>query len=154
MSTNQRRQPKGTETGGQFAANVNPESTVDLSNVERNKIRVTNSNGVEFEVRIVREGDRYGLNDCLVNDSSNRFFNENDPVLVEFWDASMDQDVFENGCQFTGGRYSLHTLLEDSDKGFGLNLYRGEPKWSIDGKAMKTVYDWLNSIAMDAAVTP
>ena len=27
---NQKRQPKGTETGGQFAANVNPGSTVDL----------------------------------------------------------------------------------------------------------------------------
>jgi hypothetical protein len=28
---NQKRQPKGTDTGGQFAPDVNPESTVDLS---------------------------------------------------------------------------------------------------------------------------
>jgi hypothetical protein len=34
MSTTQQRQPKGTENGGQFAASVNPESTVDLTNVE------------------------------------------------------------------------------------------------------------------------
>lgn len=30
----QQRQPKGTETGGQFAASVNPESTVDLAPVK------------------------------------------------------------------------------------------------------------------------
>jgi hypothetical protein len=30
MSQTQQRQPKGTETGGQFAPSVNPESTVDL----------------------------------------------------------------------------------------------------------------------------
>lgn len=28
----QKRQPKGTETGGQFAASANPESTLDLAN--------------------------------------------------------------------------------------------------------------------------
>ena len=33
MSENQKRQPKGTENGGQFAASVNPESTVDLGDV-------------------------------------------------------------------------------------------------------------------------
>jgi hypothetical protein len=115
MTTNQNRQPKGTETGGQFAASVNPESTVDLGDVEQNKMRVTSSNGVEFEVRIIREGDRYGMWDCLMNDSSNKFFNENDPVMVEFWDAGQDPDVFQDGCQFTGGRYGLHSLLENSD---------------------------------------
>jgi hypothetical protein len=150
MTVNQKRQPKGTRDGGKFAPDVNPESTVNLADVVRNKTRVTNSNGVEFEVRIIREGDRYGMNDCLVNDSSNRFFNENDPVLVEFWDAGQDPDVFENGCQFTGGRYSLHTLLDDTDNGYGLNLYGGEPRWSIDGKAMKTIYEWLEPITAEA----
>ena len=29
--TNQKRQPKGAETGGQFAASTNPESNVDLA---------------------------------------------------------------------------------------------------------------------------
>jgi hypothetical protein len=150
MTTNQNRQPKGTETGGQFAASVNPESTVDLGDVEQNQLRVTSSNGVEFEVRIIREGDRYGMWDCLMNDSSNKFFNENDPVMVEFWDAGQDPDVFQDGCQFTGGRYGLHSLLENSDKGYGLNLYGGEPRWSIDGKAMKTIYEWLEPIATEA----
>jgi hypothetical protein len=32
MSKTQQRQPKGTESGGQFASSVNPESTVDLGN--------------------------------------------------------------------------------------------------------------------------
>ena len=126
MSTNQNRQPKGTETGGQFAASVNPESTLDLGDVERNKMRVINSAGVEFEVRIIREGDRYGTSDCLVNDSSNKFFNESDPVMVEFWDTGQNPDVFQNGCQFTGGRYGLRSLLESSDSGYGLNLYGGD----------------------------
>jgi hypothetical protein len=33
MSQTQQRQPKGTETGGQFAASANPESTVDLGDI-------------------------------------------------------------------------------------------------------------------------
>ena len=34
MTTNQKRQPKGISTGGQFAADVNPESAVDLEDIE------------------------------------------------------------------------------------------------------------------------
>lgn len=148
MSINQKRQPKGTRDGGKFAPDVNQESTVDLGDVERDKMRVTNSSGDEFEVRIIRKGERYGLNDCLVNDESDRFFRPSDPILVEFWDAGQDPKRFQGGCQFVN-RYGLGTLLSGGTD-VGLNLYGGEPRWSIDADAMKSVYEWLEPITTEA----
>jgi hypothetical protein len=115
-------------------------------------MRVTNSAGVPFDVRIIRKGERYGLNDCLVNNEDNKFFNTSDPILVEFCDAGQDPNRFLGGRQFVS-RYGLHALLEDSDKGYGLNLYGGEPRWSIDAKTMKTVYEWLEPITTEAKDT-
>lgn len=67
--------------------------------------RVVNSNGRAFNVRLVRCGDRYGRNDCLVHDQV-------DP-LVEFWDATYEDDPrFSPGLgQFTS-RYYLSTLAD------------------------------------------
>jgi len=150
MSTNPKRQPKGTRDGGKFAPDVNQESTVDLAepSTERKTMRVNNSAGVPFDVRIIRKGERYGLNDCLVNDESDRFFRPSDPILVEFWDAGQDPKRFQGGCQFVN-RYGLKTLLSGGTDA-GLNLYGGEPRWSIDADAMKSVYEWLEPITTEA----
>ncbi len=120
----------------------------DIPSTERKAFRVTNSAGVPFEVRIIRKGERYGLNNMLVNDEGNKFFNPKDPILVEFWDAGQDPAYFPGGCQFTGGRYSLTTLVsrEGARSNAGLNLYGGEPRWSIDAKAMQSVCEWLTPI--------
>jgi hypothetical protein len=57
-------------------------------------LRIVNDQGRPFHVRIVRKGDRYGLNDGLVfPDPKNHFETERvkaGDVLVEFYDASQD----------------------------------------------------------------
>jgi hypothetical protein len=120
----------------------------------RTKMRVTNSSGNEFEVRVIRKGERYGRDDCLVNDEGNKFFNPNDPILVEFWDAEQDSAHFPGGCQFVS-RYGLKTLTERSGAHAyaGLNLYGGEPKWSIDATTMSDVYEWLTPILAETEQT-
>lgn len=64
--------------------------------------RVVNEAGRAFNVRLVRLGDRYGLDDCLVHDE--------DEPLVEFYDATYENtpDFGERG-QFVS-RYYLATF--------------------------------------------
>ena len=75
--------------------------------------RVVNQVGRAFNVRLVRKGDRYGLNDCLVHDK--------DEPLVEFWDAT-----YENDPRFTPklgqfvSRYCLDTLTGSRPHGIAL----------------------------------
>jgi len=77
--------------------------------------------GRPFTVRIVREGDGYGRDDCLTHD-------EADP-LVEFYDASQDSSKFGLRGQFVS-RYYLSTLLEPpTDRGLGLE--GSVPAWTI-----------------------
>lgn len=116
---------------------------------ERKVLRVANRRGVPWEVRVIRKGERYGRDDVLVNDESNKFFNAADPVLVEFWDAGQDESKFPGGCQFVS-RYSLGTLL-DGDQDRGLNLDGGEPRWSIDGDAMSRICTWLKPVVGEAS---
>lgn len=93
--------------------------------------KVTNENGVPFNVRIVRKGDRYGLDDKLVHDKA-------DP-MVEFFDA---RHMHTPRGQFVS-RYYLSTLRErEVDR--GLNLYGGEPEWYLDASAMREVHAWLD----------
>lgn len=64
--------------------------------------RVINDAGRAFNVRLVRQGDRYGLDDCLVHKGE-------DP-MIEFYDATYEgtKDFGPRG-QFVS-RYSLSTL--------------------------------------------
>ena len=80
-------------------------------------------------VRIVKQGDKYGLNNCLTHDK---------PVsLVEFYDTS-------KGEQFVS-RYYVETFMDISD-GAGLMLYSGCPAWSLDRESVDSVKEWLKSI--------
>lgn len=87
--------------------------------------RIVNAVGRVFNVRLVREGARYGLNDCLVHD--------NDDPLVEFWDAT-----YENDPRFTPrlgqfvARYYLSTLAERRSA-HALALCGHEPAWTVTG---------------------
>jgi hypothetical protein len=78
--------------------------------------RVVNDAGRAFNVRLVRKGDRYGLDDCLVHDK--------DEPMIEFWDAT-----YENDPRFTAGlgqfvsRYFLATLT--GQDGYGGDHQRG-----------------------------
>ncbi len=94
--------------------------------------------GREFRVRLVNQGDAYGLGMQLTHE-------EADP-LVEFYDATYDFDVSPEGevlGQFVG-RYYLSTLCgEDGlsksifDGKSGLNLDGGVDVWSIDAQGIE-----------------
>src|SRR5437899_65527 len=107
-------------------------------NVPKIVARVINDEGRTFNVRLVRRGDRYGLNEGLVHD-------KNEP-LVEFWDATYEHDPrFTPGLgQFTS-RYYLSTLTgKDGDLARrqvsrGLALCGHVPAWTVTGENVNTV---------------
>lgn len=90
------------------------------------------SRGLKFNVRIVQQGDKYGLNNCLTH--------EQKEPLVEFYDTRYPHTEFG---QFVS-RYNMSTLLERPSN-VGLDLYGGVPDWKIDTEAMKEVTNWLDS---------
>jgi hypothetical protein len=98
-------------------------------------ITATNATGkVRFVVRILRKGDRYGLDDVLTWDK--------DRPGVEFYDARYDHTRFG---QFVS-RYYVETIQAAVPIGYathGLDLMGHEPSWKIDGKAMRVVRQWL-----------
>ena len=96
---------------------------------------ITASNGVRFIARILRKGDRYGLEDALTWHMSK--------PAVEFYDTRY---MHTELGQFVS-RYFIETLLEGSDRyGLatgGLNLDAGVDDWSIDAESMYVVRRWL-----------
>lgn len=84
----------------------------------------------KFNVRIVRTGDKYGLNNCLINDKE---------PMVEFYDSRYPHDKYG---QFIS-RYYVSTLKRH--KG-GLDLYGGEPAWQVSAEGMKKVVKYLEKV--------
>jgi len=95
-----------------------------------------------FNVRVVMQGDKYGLNDCLTH---------NDPrPLVEFYDSRWrDAPQWKQRGQFVSSYY-FETLnqresLHDCDA--GLCLWGGVPEWRLTGaefaEAMKYARNYL-----------
>jgi hypothetical protein len=95
--------------------------------------RVINDKGLAFNVRLVRRGDRYGLNDCLVH-------GQDDP-LIEFYDATYENDPrFTIGRGQFASRYCLGTLTgkdgygQDHRRGsHGIDLCGHVPAWKVTG---------------------
>jgi hypothetical protein len=91
---------------------------------------------LHFNLRIVKPGERYGLNDCLVNDS------DSNDALVEFYDARY---LHTPHGQFVS-RYCAATFLDV--KG-GLCLQGGIPAWSLTAEqvraAQNTVREYLQA---------
>jgi hypothetical protein len=99
-----------------------------------NKIMDFVSNGIPFRVRIIEQGDKFGLNDCLVN--------RNSVPIVQFFDRRFN--FSENG-QFISSYY-ISTLINDNKKN-GLCLQGGVPDWTISAASMTLVVSWLKEIA-------
>lgn len=86
------------------------------------------STSKSWMVRIVKQGDKYGLNNCLTHDK---------PVsMVEFYDTS-------NGEQFVS-RYYVETFL-GIDDGVGLMLDGGCSAWNLDAESVGSVKEWINN---------
>lgn len=96
--------------------------------------QVTNSQGRDFTIRIVRNGDSYGLDDCLTHDKEQPF--------VEFYDLT---HMHTTRGQFVS-RYSADTLLL-MNHDTGLDLDCGVEPWSIDGATMNKVVAFISANA-------
>lgn len=90
---------------------------------------VRNTNGREFLVRVVRKGDRYGLDDCLTHDKPE--------PLIEFYDLKYAGTKFGERGQFVS-RYYASTIAKHVP-GVGLDLHMGVDGWKVDGPAMVAV---------------
>jgi len=86
-----------------------------------------------FRLRIVRKGDRYGVNGCLTQSDAR-------PV-VEFYDIRSPHTQFG---QFVSS-YFIATLLQADRWGCGLSLHGGVPEWSISAEDMVTVRSFLRA---------
>ncbi len=90
-------------------------------------------------VKVIRQGDCYGLKGCLVHTDAE--------PSVEFYDSNQDPDKFGPLGQFVS-RYYLTTLLQH-DLGAGLCLDGGIPEWSVSQIDMAIVHGFL--MAQDEA---
>ena len=99
--------------------------------------RVTNPAGRSFNVVLVRQGDRYGLDDCQIHDKA-------DP-MIEWYDATYEgANGFGPRGQFVS-RYYWSTLTGacpwssgDHRKGSrGLDLMGYEPAWKVSGQNVR-----------------
>lgn len=84
-------------------------------------------------VRVVRTGDKYGLNNCLIHTDAE--------PSVEFYDSNQDPDKFGPLGQFVS-RYYLSTMLQ-RDQGVGLILMGGVPEWVVSQTDMAIVHGFL-----------
>jgi len=103
-------------------------------------LALISESGRQFNVRLVRKGERYGLNDCLTH--------EKDQPMVEFYDASQDSAKFGARGQFIS-RYYLDTLTGadrfsrgDVRDGGRLCLHGAIPAWDLDGPAAAMAVNW------------
>jgi hypothetical protein len=116
-------------------------------NTTRNKIMsnsitfTNNDNGITFKAVMIYEGDRYGRDNCLINDEE---------ALVEFYDTRFPHT--KHG-QFIS-RYFAKTLIGECEYSYGdisngMNLDGGIPSWTISAKNGQAVVDWIKAeIAM------
>ena len=102
----------------------------------RNREGSTEYGGIPWTVRLVRPGDRFGRDDCLVH---------NDEMglgpIVEFYDRRQDPAKFGPLGQFVSS-YHRGTLFAHP-LGRGLCLDAGIPCWQVDVNVMQIVKQWL-----------
>lgn len=90
-----------------------------------NTFQVTNTRGITFTVRIVKEGEKYGLNNCLTHD-------EREP-LIELYDTRYDHTPFGQFVQ----RYYADTFATIRFPALALDTDYSD--WTLDGDALQRV---------------
>lgn len=91
-----------------------------------------------WNVRIVHQGEKYGLDDCLTHD-------EQEP-LVEFYDAEQDASKFGPRGQFVN-RYRESNILSMNPMR-GLAVHGGVPRWTATPSQMFAIIDWAQDQAI------
>jgi hypothetical protein len=97
-------------------------------------LQITTAKAVPMNVRMVRVGENYGRDNCLVHEDSLKL-----GPMVEFYDARYPHT--EHG-QFVS-RYYAQTLFDYHKPDTGLMLDGGIPDWNVDPAAMQRVLDWV-----------
>lgn len=89
-------------------------------------------------VRLIRKGDVYGLEDCLVH-------HEAEP-MIEFFDGKQDPKIFGALGQFVS-RYHVETLRETGweANGPGLGLHGGVPAWTVSANEVLEALAWVEA---------
>lgn len=98
---------------------------------------VISEKGLRFNVKLVKPGERYGREDCLVHQDQRGC-----GPLVEFYDARYTEG-FEPIGQFVTRYYAVN-LLEESPAG-GLCLDGGVADWAIDAVAFEMVRRFIRA---------
>jgi len=86
---------------------------------------------MRFNTKLIRAGDKYGLDDCLTHDG--------DPML-EFYDPRYQHTPIG---QFVS-RYYVRTLLEGNTTGLMLDTQHSD--WQVDQEQMTEIRDWLKKL--------
>ena len=100
-------------------------------------IKITNKRNIPFNVRLVRQGERYGKDNGLI-------YADTEPA-VEFFDARYDFAVDTDGKvlgQFVS-RYFVSTIYSSK---YGVALDGGVPAWVIEEDALAAVQEWLRPL--------
>ena len=89
-------------------------------------ITVKGVGNVDFEVRYIPKGSRYGVNNSLIAKE----------CLVEFYDSRTQQFI---------SSYHADTIM-DSEGSSGLSFDLSNPSWAIPQKSLEEVIDWIGDI--------
>lgn len=92
--------------------------------------------GLTWTVRLVRKGDRFGLDLRLVH--------EDDDPMVEFYDCRYPEPWNDHPWGQFASSYYLSTL-EKHPVDAGINLHNGVPDWSVSAEFVSVVMNWLTS---------
>src|SRR5947207_3305694 len=95
-------------------------------------LHVTNDAGRRFEVRCVRKGERYGLNNCLTH--------ERDDPLIEFIDMTPAGGLLADGLFVA--RYPVQAFLQ-RDEHADLWLYGKDVAWRLSPAQVRQVQEWI-----------
>ena len=95
----------------------------------------------KYNVRVVFTGDKYGRNDCLVNDKA---------PMVEFYDTRFDQNDWMGRGQFVS-RYYVDTIM-DGNYPNGLSLDGGIPEWTVNADEMRCIQRFLFGVINEPKV--
>lgn len=89
-----------------------------------------------WNLRVVREGDRYGADDCLTHKDSR--------PMLEFYDATQSVRLFGLRGQFVN-RFYFETLLDDESelRRRGLRLCGHVPAWDVTAAEMVEVFAYI-----------
>jgi hypothetical protein len=94
-------------------------------------------NGKRFNVRLLNQGDKYGLDYSLTH--------MEDMPLVEFYDADQSTEKFGPLGQFVS-RYYLKDILQHTG---GLSLNLGIPEWYITDHNFTKVLEYVLNKHLD-----